>query len=148
MKILQNQEHLEAAQFEADKIRNECLKTMDETIQNRFKIISEVLEILSKNNIPCYLFPLLPHGKQSKKLTVWQYNNLESFSKFDLAGKTTKETIELWKIINEGLNTILYEGIYKKSMNSPDLNSYFNFIVTCLKNHYDYLFGDENKEGE
>jgi hypothetical protein len=94
MPDFQNREEFNKLQEEADKIRNTDLAKLTPKEKKKFDAIDQAIKLLSDNNIPFYLFPILPHSESQGRGICYQYNNLAGFVK-SVDGKPTK-TSSLW----------------------------------------------------
>lgn len=144
-----NQEHKEAEQFAADKVREDFVKSLPKDAQDKFAAVQQAVEILVKANLKFYLFPMLPHGNNKDKDTVWQWNSMIANLKYDELGKPTKESSEenasyhaalFYQFFN------LFKGSSGKKTYSDAMSVWGDVFHANYVKHYEYLYGKiENK---
>ncbi len=93
MNPLEQEEYREAVQEDLNKQNKEFYDTLSQEDKNKFDAISKVLTILTDANVKSYLFSELPMlSPDGIKNTVYQYNNLGDFIKWDKNGKMSLES--------------------------------------------------------
>ena len=89
MSIVNNQEHIEAAQEDANKIRANFQASLSTEDKKKFEAVESAVKILVDNGVPFFLFPCLPSPFGDD---CWQWNSAGALTKFDEAGVVTKES--------------------------------------------------------
>lgn len=88
---IQNQEHIEAAQAEQNKINDDFRKSLSPEENKKFEAVSGAMKILSDAQVPCLMFPMLPSRENKNMEVAYQYNNMEILSEY-VDGKMTEQT--------------------------------------------------------
>lgn len=110
-KTPKNQEHFEAVQAEANKIKAEILAKSSERTKELFKIVEGAVEEMTKAGIPFYLYASLPNANYDNKEMTWQYNSLVALAEFDEAGKFTPEWSKRASLCEAGMFSNQYYTI-------------------------------------
>lgn len=138
------QEYLEAEQVTANNIKKSILEELSEEDKQKFKIVEEAVETLTKNNINFHLYALLPNSLYNNKEVIWQYNSLTALAKFDESGKITKETNNRISHFCAGMLTCIFNDItsFKLGKNASmkeRWDCFGEYLSNCLGQYYNFL---------
>lgn len=91
----QNQEYHEAQQASVDEYRKKFYATLTEHEKAQFDAVEQACKLLVDAGVLFYLFPMLPDGsgrpEEADYASLWQYNSLDKFVKYDAAGRLTQK---------------------------------------------------------
>lgn len=118
----QNQEQFEAEQLRINKERKLFMKSLSVEDKNKFKAVEKAVNILVKNNVFFYLFPMLPHDGYPNG-SVWQWNSLNRLTKFDKNDLPTKESqAELYQFQQHFIYSLYNFFLRSYSLHDKTLN--------------------------
>lgn len=147
-KIPQTEEYLEAAQQETDRHRNEFIESLSPEDQNKFKVVEQAINLLQDNDIPFWLFPVLPFYENPTVSICWQYNGLGKIEIFGKDGKLTDEALERLQVRNATMLSSIY-GFFANSFgtnNSDEKFSMFGRLVNDALNYvHKHILGSKNE---
>lgn len=105
--MIHNEEHREALQNTLDEKNKEQLAQFNGKYDHKFKAVEQALQILSDNDIRCYIFASLPSLTCDEKEGVWQYNNHAKYIEYK-DGISTIQT----KVKTGIFNTLFLGAVY------------------------------------
>ena len=140
-----NEEHINAAQSNADENRKKFLESLSPEDQRKFNLIEKCAETMAKEGVLFYLFPMLPSMQFPNKNQVWQWNSLTQAMSYDADGKITKDSLSVTKNFHEAFFAFLFNQFHTAFGEGKELQEKLDslpaFFFHCLKTHGEYLMG-------
>jgi hypothetical protein len=125
----------------ADKYRQSELDKMTEEERDKFALVEAALKVLTDNNIPTYLFVVMPNSEQ-KNGVAYQYNNISHWHK-EINGKQTKESGLKISWINHAFYyslSVFLQGVRRVERTFPNYEDFIDFGKSLYQAVDDYRF--------
>lgn len=151
--LFDNGEQFEAAQQDSNARRDTFIDSLAAADRAKFAAVEKAATILVDAGVIFYLFPWLNCPQKPETPTMWQWNSLSRFTKFNEMGKVAEESGKL----NRDVIASLFASCFNNFRELPSIHDnnfqkctdkFFKFYVSCLNWEDKRIWGNpENPAG-